>query len=254
MPSAISLFSFSLKVSEPEVASFREMLHPEELERADRALLPDVQRRFIVGRGMMRSLLAERVHVSPRELRFTMETFGKPSLPDYPDLHFNMSHSVEHALLAIHDQPVGVDIESLQRSVNAEAIASQVLSARELAMWGQLPEASKKSTLLATWVAKESILKLLGVGLTESMTGLELPMPLAVQPCQVAIPDRYLMKSLAIERQIPIARRALASAGSAHGKDEETIWVQPIEITSEVIASLATATPAPIQLVTSKVA
>ena len=39
---------------------------------------------------------------------------GKPFFPDFPSLHFNISHSHGAAVVAIHDQDIGIDIEKLR--------------------------------------------------------------------------------------------------------------------------------------------
>lgn len=39
---------------------------------------------------------------------------GKPYFPSFPRLHFNLSHSHGAAVCAVHDQPVGVDVERLR--------------------------------------------------------------------------------------------------------------------------------------------
>lgn len=39
---------------------------------------------------------------------------GKPYFPSHPDLHFNLSHSRGGIVCALHDRPVGVDIEKLR--------------------------------------------------------------------------------------------------------------------------------------------
>ncbi len=39
---------------------------------------------------------------------------GKPWFPDFPAFHFNLSHSWGAAVCALHDGPVGVDVERLR--------------------------------------------------------------------------------------------------------------------------------------------
>lgn len=42
------------------------------------------------------------------------EEGGKPYFPDRPDICFNLSHSYGAVVCAVHDRPVGVDIEKLR--------------------------------------------------------------------------------------------------------------------------------------------
>lgn len=40
--------------------------------------------------------------------------YGKPYFADYPDVHFNLSHTRGAVLVGIHDRPLGVDIERIR--------------------------------------------------------------------------------------------------------------------------------------------
>lgn len=42
------------------------------------------------------------------------ESGGKPYFPSRPGLHFNLSHSHGGVVCALHDKPVGIDIEKLR--------------------------------------------------------------------------------------------------------------------------------------------
>ncbi len=42
------------------------------------------------------------------------ESGGKPFFPDRPDICFNISHSHGAAVCALHDRPIGVDVERLR--------------------------------------------------------------------------------------------------------------------------------------------
>ena len=42
------------------------------------------------------------------------EDVGKPYFPSRPDICFNLSHSHGAAVCALHDKPVGIDVEKLR--------------------------------------------------------------------------------------------------------------------------------------------
>lgn len=48
-----------------------------------------------------------------KDMRYSFNQAGKPSFRDYPDLHFNLSHSGNIAVAAISKHPVGVDVEDV---------------------------------------------------------------------------------------------------------------------------------------------
>ena len=49
------------------------------------------------------------------------EAGGKPYFPSRPDVCFNLSHSHGAAVCALHNRPVGIDVEKLLALVNEEA-------------------------------------------------------------------------------------------------------------------------------------
>ena len=83
---------------------------------------------------------------------------GKPSLTDYPDIHVSLSHCRVAVACAVSDQPVGIDIETLDHY--NEDIARRVMSAEEMRQITSAPEPAVAFTLL--WTMKESLFKLTG--------------------------------------------------------------------------------------------
>lgn len=83
----------------------------------------------------------------------TRDGNGKPQLAG-DEVHFNVSHSGELAVVAVSDAPVGVDIEQ-QR-----AIADPVAFARRLHF-----DTTDPHELMRLWCRKEAWLKARGIGL-----------------------------------------------------------------------------------------
>lgn len=46
---------------------------------------------------------------------FVENEHGKPSLQEYPDIHFNLSHCRSIVACAVDNAPVGIDVEDLGR-------------------------------------------------------------------------------------------------------------------------------------------
>lgn len=90
---------------------------------------------------------------------------GKPYLPDFPRLHFNISHAGEYAICAVSDNPVGCDIEKMRPY--RQQLAERVLSAEELSQFAAEKDKSSRDTLFFRfWTLKESFLKAFGCGIT----------------------------------------------------------------------------------------
>lgn len=120
-------------------------------------------------RAQSLALLCQRLsallHCDIVESNLARTARGKPYLPNYPQLAFNLSHAREHWVLvsSFSQQDIGVDIEALNRSVKFVATAAHAFHADELALW-QANDADK-TLWLRIWTVKEAILKAHGMGI-----------------------------------------------------------------------------------------
>ena len=92
---------------------------------------------------------------------------GKPFLPDFPNLHFNISHTDKLAILAIDSHLIGVDIESI--STARMAVADRFFSKSEREMLNSCPQSQRDSLFFELWTARESFVKAIGIGIFSSM-------------------------------------------------------------------------------------
>lgn len=91
---------------------------------------------------------------------------GKPFAPEHPALHFNLSHAGSHVLLAFaSDQPLGIDLECIDRRVAPEAISARYFAPAEHAALAAMDGERRKVAFLQAWTGKEAVLKALGEGL-----------------------------------------------------------------------------------------
>ncbi len=175
-----------LLVTDGELHDAIGVLNDEELARADRFVTTELRRRFAVCRGRLRILLGHWLNMAAERIEFEYSRLGKPRLKGGDGLHFNVSHSQDWGLMAFSiTGPVGVDIEFLDRRLNHDAIASELLTPDEHTQWTQLPDSDRRRELLNSWVAKEAVLKALGLGITRSLHKIELPVP---QPASAFAP------------------------------------------------------------------
>ena len=148
-------------------------LSADEKERANRFHFERDRRRYIVARGSLRKLLGGYLDCEPGSLQFAYGAQGKPFLAswlDVPNLHFNVTHSVDSALLAFAHQEIGIDIEAVSEHVDVELIAPGVFSPSELAQWQALPASEKRSSFFSLWTRKEALVKALGRGIGYPLT------------------------------------------------------------------------------------
>ncbi|MCA9133290.1 MAG: 4'-phosphopantetheinyl transferase superfamily protein [Planctomycetales bacterium] len=229
-----NVFVVPLSVNEAQYADYERLLNGEERARADRFLLPELRRRFVACRGRLRSLLAEATASSASELRFVYQQWGKPTLPrprQRAELHFNVSHSQEWALIALAQSPLGVDFEFAQERLNPRALAAQILSPEERPAWDGLPPSDRALATLPLWVCKEALLKALGLGIAEGLQQVSFPLPL---PREGAFAPRAIDASLQLHLEDD------GSCRTNHWIDSRAWRVQFLDILPDSHAALCT--------------
>ena len=87
----------------------------------------------------------------------------KPYFPDYPDIHFNVSHSEKMVLAVFSDTEVGCDIEHV--APIKMKIAKRFFCPSEYEFIMQQEEEKRLETFYRFWTLKESFMKATGLGM-----------------------------------------------------------------------------------------
>lgn len=155
----------------PLTAAELVVLSPAELARAERFVSPHDHRRFVHAHAAVRRLLGEVLGRAPASLRFVEGPRGKPALAPASGVAFNLSHSGEHALVAIAADAgeVGVDIEVPRERVDHAALAASVFSPAERAELAALPDGERRAAFFRGWARKEAFIKAIGLGLGRAL-------------------------------------------------------------------------------------
>lgn len=118
---------------------------------------------------------------------FEFGPHGKPWMPAYPHIHFNLSHCPGAALCVVGDTAVGCDVESVAPSLD-EDMCRRVCCEEEIAAVLSDPHPALAFTRL--WTRKEAYLKYTGEGLYDGLGQLLLsPGVKAVSFQSVVAPD-----------------------------------------------------------------
>ena len=105
-------------------------------------------------------------YISANDLIIERGEFGKPTLRDFPEWHFNISHSGTKMVLAIsHEIPVGIDIEQIKSRKSLENLVKKCFAPSEQTYWFALPENEKLTVFYDFWTRKESVEKGIGRGI-----------------------------------------------------------------------------------------
>ncbi len=142
------------------------VLSADERERAQSYRRAADRDRFVVARGMLRTVLSRCLASEPQEIRFSYGTCGKPELPDQA-VRFNLSHSGVLALCAVaRDRAVGVDVERVRSIPEIDEIARRYFSSEEYLTLARLPQSLRARAFLECWTRKEAYVKARGEGLS----------------------------------------------------------------------------------------
>lgn len=146
-----------------------------ERERATWYRRPADRIRYMATRVILRELLGVRLGVKPASLRFTVTQRGRPELTGIEGrLSFNVSHSGDHALIAISAVwTVGVDIEYVDPMVDWRQLLSVVCTDEEQQiLMTDEADCLQLERFFRCWTAKEAVLKAMGLGIAENLRDL----------------------------------------------------------------------------------
>nr|AFB69938.1 putative 4'-phosphopantetheinyltransferase 13N [uncultured bacterium] len=169
-PRVAHVWAFLLDASTESGNTWRHVLSSEEKTRADRFAHTVNRDRWTVARGVLRHLLSRYCGVPPHAIAFEQGATGKPSIAGGSadrSVAFNLAHSHGRALLAVaRDAPVGIDLEQERRDFDPMPLARQFFFERELEAIASVLADRQREAFFRHWVAKESVLKAQGVGLS----------------------------------------------------------------------------------------
>ncbi|MDR2032850.1 MAG: 4'-phosphopantetheinyl transferase superfamily protein [Azoarcus sp.] len=163
--------------------------------------------RFARTRAATRILLSRRLNCPPQAIEIAPGAFNKPEIrgcaTEYrPAPLFNVSHSGDFALIAIGDSVslanLGVDIEQCDPALDPFQIAEIGCTEHEKACLSHSPDPLQ--TLYPIWVAKEAVLKAVGVGIADHLQSVSIELRSGAEigvRCHVA--DWHGMESRALE-------------------------------------------------------
>jgi 4'-phosphopantetheinyl transferase len=154
----------------PEAAAYRleQCLAADERDQMERFRFEKDRRRYLLGRGLLRSLLGRYLDVSPQALRFETTAAGKPHLASgQRQLQFNLAHSGEYVLIAIADgRAVGIDVEEVEDDIEARQVAAHFFSPNERRDLEMLTGRARIEAFFECWTRKEAYVKARGEGLS----------------------------------------------------------------------------------------
>jgi 4'-phosphopantetheinyl transferase len=173
----VDIWAFSLNVPPDVLRRLTKTLAPGEKEKAESFRFACDQKKYIAGRGALRTILGKYLRVEPAMIAFTYGPHGKPALAspfDQTRLQFNLAHCDSLALLAVtRERMVGVDVEEIRPMEDAAEMAKICCSQREQNHLRSLSGGDRSISFLRLWTLKEAWLKATGDGISDALTDVE---------------------------------------------------------------------------------
>ena len=174
----IHLWKTHLEQSSINIEEKFKILNEEEKIKAQKFRFEKHQKRFTIARSNLKRILSFYLSISPQEVNFQYNAYGKPQLLDNIntiDLQFNISHSEDIAIYGItcHNL-IGVDIEYIRPMPEAENLAKRFFSRKEFEEIRRLSYPEKNREFFRFWTAKEAYLKAIGKGISGGLEKVEL--------------------------------------------------------------------------------
>lgn len=196
----VHVWSAKIDPADARAEQLELVLSADELRRSKQFRCAEDQRRFVIGRGVLREILGMYARVEPREIIFRYGAFGKPELahPAKTGLQFNLSHSGELALFAVSlDRELGIDLERICFLPETDAIAQGFFSEKQKAMLRAAPADRRQTSFYQSWTRTEAVLKCTGRGFLDDVEARSLPENFDGKICEL-IPANGYAASLAV--------------------------------------------------------
>lgn len=153
-------------------SEYYKMMSHERRRKVDSCLFIK-DKRLSLGAGILMDKGLSAYGLCEREAVVSYRENGKPYLPGYPHIHFNLSHSGCRALAVFAGVETGCDIEQVQQA--DLALAQRFFTRKEYDfIAGQRGSEQQNETFFRLWTLKESLLKAVGTGLSLSLDAFEI--------------------------------------------------------------------------------
>lgn len=161
-----------------EIPESLNLLSPSEVRRFYQFKFARDRANHLAARIMVRHALSKNANITPAQWEFSRSEYGKPQIKSTQAnkaANFNISHCDGLVVVATSEDPnIGVDVESISRSLLETPVVRSVFTGHELACWKSLPPSQKMRRYLQGWTLKEAYLKARGMGLHLSPRNIEL--------------------------------------------------------------------------------
>ena len=106
-----------VKVNSPiDENTFQYLLKFVQTEKQERILKQRIKQNadnMLIGEILAKTVIKKTFGIDIAKQKFAYSEYGKPYLSNYPNVHFNVSHSRDYVVCAVFNKPIGVDIQKI---------------------------------------------------------------------------------------------------------------------------------------------
>lgn len=133
---------------------------------------PKAARLFLISRVLVKTVLADKLGISPHQVNIQLHPNGKPFVQGSKAVYFNLTHSADVIILAVTEEgEIGVDIEQVDREFEWMRVDS-VLAPTEIE-WIKENELTDPFSVyqrfFQIWTLKEAYIKCTGEGMSRHL-------------------------------------------------------------------------------------
>ena len=161
-----------------DLNSFYHFLSDQELERSKRFRKHSDKRTYVIVHALINKKLAELLNKDIKSIKINYFNNQKPNV-DGINIDFNLSHSTDYFAFAISTHEnifVGIDIEEIRENLEIKPIINNYFHKNEIRYLSNnhLNQVLKHQKFYEIWTRKEALLKMLGIGLHDNLSALNM--------------------------------------------------------------------------------
>jgi 4'-phosphopantetheinyl transferase len=122
----------------------------------------------------LQQIIEEKGFTFNKEIGYTLE--GKPFFKYNPKQEFSISHTKQYIAIALHNKPIGIDIEQVRQY--KASIAQRFLHPKEAIYLASLSNANLQNRAFTQlWTLKEAYVKCTGEGIANNLKTFQIILP-----------------------------------------------------------------------------
>lgn len=153
----MKVYAMNVPAINPDDGKWYKYLSKKRIEKVDRLKKNEKKAQSIGVELLLNYAVNNDVKLS---VNWDTDSNGKPYLID-SDMYVSLSHSGDYAVCAVHDKPIGIDIQQISEC--DMKLAERFFTAEEADMINKAE--NREAAFFEIWTKKESLVKVVGGGL-----------------------------------------------------------------------------------------